>query len=86
MLMKANPANKALADDEAAGLAVHAPAEIVYVLLEHATHVVVEEQTAQFDGQPPQLPNEVTPFVNPAQHTAHPIVELATKQFVGIPE
>jgi len=26
--MKANPANKALADDEAAGLAVHAPAEI----------------------------------------------------------
>jgi len=25
--MKANPANKALADDEAAGLAVHAPFE-----------------------------------------------------------
>lgn len=51
----------------------------------HATHVVVDEQTAQFDGQPPHEPNDVTPLVNPAQQTAHPDVELATKQLAGIP-
>jgi len=56
MLMKANPANKALADElPAAGLTVQAPFDTWYPVLQ-AKHTVVDEQTPHDDGHEPHEP------------------------------
>lgn len=68
MLIKANPANKALAPAVAAVLAEQAPAdEAVYPVL-HNVQTVDDEQIPQFDGQAPHEPSNVP---NPAPQTAH---------------
>jgi len=67
MLMKANPANNALADDETPDLTEQAPLETIYPVL-HAAHVVALVQTEHYDGHPPHVPTMV-PY--PPAQTAH---------------
>jgi len=67
MLMKANPANNALADDETPDLTEQAPFETIYPVL-HEAHVVADVQTEHYDGHPPHVPMTV-PY--PPAQTAH---------------
>jgi len=68
MLMKANPANKALADElPAAGLTVQAPFDTAYPVL-HVAHVADDVQTEHDDGHEPQAPIVVW---NPIEQIAH---------------